>query len=73
MIWLISHQDSSCLQGQCAHEPELAAVAMAGEGGGVSWKEQPLRGALVTASLEEPLQHLHLPTSFLQSRIPAQS
>lgn len=67
MIWLINHQDSHCLWGQGAHEPELAAVAMAGEGGGVSRKEQPLRGALVNwvmAHLEDPLEHLYLPTSF---------
>lgn len=36
-----------CLWGQCAHKSEPAAGAMAGKGGGISHKEQPLRGAQV--------------------------
>lgn len=62
-----------CLWGWCAHESEPAAGAIAGKGGGISHKEQPLRGAQVngvTARLEEPLQHLPLSTSCPQSRNP---
>lgn len=71
---LINHQNSSCLWGQCAHKSEPAAVAMAGKEGGVSHREQPLRGARVngvTAQLEEPLQHLPLSMNCPKSRSPA--